>query len=220
MRYISAMTGLSKRSLLLFALAACLWRADARADAPFDYYVLALSWAPSWCRLEGDARDAATCDPSADAGFTLHGLWPQFEKGYPEFCRSSQRDPSRRETAEVADLFGSSGYAWYQWKKHGRCAGLDPADFYDAAREAVSRVRQPGILARIGREISLAPGVIEEAFLEDNPDLDADGITITCRHGHIMEARICLTPELDFRDCAPDIRRDCTSASAIFPPIR
>ena len=205
---------------LLTALGIATLAGRPAAAQEFDYFVLALSWAPSWCDLEGDERGALQCDPSQDAGFTLHGLWPQYEISYPEFCQTTQRDPSRRMTANQADLFGSSGAAWYQWKKHGRCAGLPATEFYDAARDAFERVQKPAILRRTGKELDLPPKVIEEAFLEENEQLSADGITITCRSGMIMEARICLTKELEFRRCGTDIRRDCSARSARFPPIR
>lgn len=222
MTYIDLMKQMSKRSHLhaAIAFAACLFSHAAHADDEFDYFVLALSWAPSWCALEGDDRDARQCDPSEDAAFTLHGLWPQYEISYPEYCRTSHRDPSRRETRRQADLFGSSGAAWYQWKKHGRCAGLDPADYYTTARAAFEMIDQPQIFQQIDEEISVAPSVIEEAFLEQNNTLTEDGITITCKSNHILEARICLTKELAFRKCGADVRRDCDRSSARFPPIR
>ena len=66
--------------------------AGSRGAGDFDYYVLALSWSPTYCALEGDARRDAQCDAGKDHGFTLHGLWPQFEKGWPSFCSGA---PSR-----------------------------------------------------------------------------------------------------------------------------
>ena len=104
-----------------FSLASGLLLAAPAAAQTFDYYVLALTWTPSWCAAEGEARDGQ-CDPGRDLGFTLHGLWPQFEQGWPEDCPSEEADPSRRETAAMADVMGSGSLAWYQWKKHGRRA--------------------------------------------------------------------------------------------------
>ena len=102
----------------------------------FDHHVLALSWSPSWCRAEGDARGARQCEPHRDHGWILHGLWPQHVRGWPEYCRTPARDPSRAETAELADLFGSAGAAWHQWRKHGRCSDLAPRAYFELAREA------------------------------------------------------------------------------------
>lgn len=81
-------------------------------------------------------------------------------------------------------------------------------------------IDRPEILRRIDEEMRLPPKAVESAFLEENEELDGDGITITCRDGHILEARICLTKLMEFRKCGMDIRRDCTASSARFPPIR
>jgi len=62
----------------------------------FDYYVLSLSWSPTWCALEGDASGAEQCDPAKDRGWVLHGLWPQYDRGWPEFCQTAERPPLTR----------------------------------------------------------------------------------------------------------------------------
>jgi ribonuclease T2 len=181
----------------------------------FDYYVLALSWQPTWFALEGERSEQCR----RPAGWTLHGLWPQYEQGWPSDCTTSERDPSRRETAAMADIMGSGGLAWYQWQRHGRCAGLDPADYFALARIAYAQIVRPDVLNRIEAPLRLPAEVVEEAFLRDNPDLTDDGLTVTCKSGHVHEVRICITRELEPRDCAADIRRDCTVADALLLPI-
>jgi ribonuclease T2 len=195
-------------------------QADGERAGEFDYYVMALSWNASWCAREGDRRGAGQCDTKHDHGFTLHGLWPQREAGWPSFCRTSERDPSKRQTGAMADIMGSGGLAWYQWKKHGRCSGLSGKDFLRLSRLAYERVNQPGILRRTGKDLILPPRVIEEAFLEANPELDADGVTVTCRNGYVQEVRVCLSRDLTPRACAPDTRRDCPARTATFPAMR
>lgn len=208
--------------LRLAALFACL-ALPARAEdvaGRFDYYVLALSWSSNWCMLEGDARGSPQCAEEEAFGWVLHGLWPQYERGWPQDCPTTRRNPSRAETAEVADLFGSSGSAWYQWNKHGTCSGLSSTDYYRLAREGYDRVTRPDIFRRLDSPVELPADVVEEAFLRDNPDLSRDGITITCRSGMIQEARICLTRDLDFRDCGADVVNDCTLEDALLHPMR
>jgi ribonuclease T2 len=90
-------------------------RAEGGQAGVFDYYVLSLSWSPNWCALEGDARSDDQCDPRHAHAFTLHGLWPQSETGFPSDCRSTARDPTRAETAAMADITGSPGLAWHEW---------------------------------------------------------------------------------------------------------
>lgn len=206
---------------LVMVLLLCAGIAEA-GDKPgvFDYYVLALSWSPTWCALEGDARRAPQCRASKDYGWVLHGLWPQYERGYPEHCQTTARAPSRRQTAEMADIMGSSGLAWYQWKKHGSCSGLSSADYYALARKAFESIQRPQILRRLDRPVTLKATVIETAFLEANRQLSRDMITITCRQGRIQEARICLSKSLEPRRCGSDVRRDCTLPNALLDPVR
>lgn len=204
--------------IITLALIASMARADGERAGEFDYYVMSLSWSPTWCALEGERRGSPQCD--ADLGWVLHGLWPQFEAGWPSYCNTSERNPSRRDTSEMSDLFGSAGSAWHQWNKHGRCSGLSSSDYYALSREAYSRVERPALFRQLDRSVRLPASVIEEAFLESNPGMDADQITITCKAGRIQEARICLTRDLKPRNCGQDARRDCAIQDALFDPIK
>lgn len=210
--------------LMLLAIAALCWSTTARAEGDragdFDYYVLSLSWSSAWCMLEGDSRGDPQCKSGRGLTFVLHGLWPQYEDGWPSFCRTTERDPTRAETATMADIMGGSGLAFYQWKKHGRCSGRSAQDYYRIARDAYRRVTIPDFFAKVDRPLEVPASVIEEAFLEANPGLSHDQITITCDEGLIQEARICLTPELDFRRCGDDVIRDCRLKDAVLEPVR
>ena len=209
---------------VLLALAIALTGAEARAEGEaagnFDYYVMSLSWSAAWCALEGDARDDPQCDDGRGLTFILHGLWPQYEKGWPSFCRTVERDPSRAQTAAMADIMGGSGLAFYQWKKHGRCSGLSPEAYYATARRAFGSIAIPELFLRVDEPLTLPASVIEEAFLEANPGLSGDQITITCKEGLIQEARICLTRELAPRRCGAEAIRDCRLSDAILEPVR
>lgn len=208
-----------RRLLALLTLIAAPAAAEDAAGR-FDYYVLSLSWSPTWCALDGDARNAAQCDADAGFGWVLHGLWPQFERGYPEYCATTGRDPSRAETAAMADIMGTPGLAWYQWKKHGRCAGLDPESYFAAARRAFANVVKPQVFRRLDAPVRLPASVVEEAFVKDNPSLFPDAVTITCKAGRIQEARLCLSrDDLAPRRCGADAIRDCAMTDALLDPI-
>jgi ribonuclease T2 len=203
--------------VLLVALAVPVRAEDVAGK--FDYYVMSLSWSPNWCALEGDVRGSTQCD-GADFGWVLHGLWPQYDRGYPQNCPTNATPPSRALTGAMADIMGTGGLAWYQWNKHGVCAGLSAPDYFALAREAYGRIVRPDVFRRLDRAVALPASVVQEAFLRDNPGLTADAITITCQSGYIQEARICLTRDLEFRDCGADVVRDCTLDRALFEPVR
>lgn len=208
------------RILLTLLMVAGAARADGEQPGQFDYYVMALSWSPNWCALEGDARNSEQCDPSLDHGWVLHGLWPQKERGWPSNCRANERAPSRAMTSAMADIMGTGGLAWHQWKKHGTCSNLSAQNYYRLSRVAYDRVTRPEVLRKLTRTVTLPVKVIEDAFLDANPDLQADQITVTCKSNHIQEVRICLTRELEFRRCGQDNLRDCSATKAVLNPIR
>ncbi|MDT8857216.1 ribonuclease T2 [Paracoccaceae bacterium Fryx2] len=195
-------------------------RAEGEAAGDFDYYVLALSWSATWCALEGDARGDAQCARGRGLTFTLHGLWPQHEAGWPSYCRTGVRDPSRAETAAMADVMGGAGLAWHQWKKHGRCSGLTAQGYFAVMRRALAGVRIPAVFAGVDRDLRLPAAVVEEAFVEANPGLSGDMVTVTCTRGRVQEVRICLDRDLAPRRCGADVRRDCALADALLGAVR
>lgn len=191
--------------------------AEGEKAGEFDYYVLSLSWSPNWCQLEGNARQSEQCEE--DHGWILHGLWPQFHRGYPSYCRTIERAPSRGMTAEMADIMGTSGLAWHQWKKHGTCTGLSATNYFALSREASGRITRPAVFRKLDQSVKLPARVVEQAFLKDNPQIEPDGLTVTCRDGHIQEARICLSRDLAPIPCGQDVMRDCTLTDALFHPV-
>lgn len=201
-------------------VAAGMARADGERAGQFDYYVLALSWSPTWCALEGDARNSPQCEASEDYGWVLHGLWPQYHRGWPAHCPTAERPPSRTMTRDMVDIMGSSGLAWYQWKKHGSCTGLSAPAYYALSREAFARVNRPEVFRKLDKPVRLPAKVVEEAFLKANPGWEPDMLTITCRNGRIQEARLCLSKTLEPVPCGQDVVRDCTMTDALFDPVR
>jgi ribonuclease T2 len=57
-----------------------------RVSGKFDYYVLALSWSPTYCASRAGRRDRQQCGTGRGYAFVVHGLWPQYEKGWPDFA--------------------------------------------------------------------------------------------------------------------------------------
>ena len=169
---------------------------------------------------EGDARRSPQCAQASGYGWILHGLWPQFNRGYPSFCRTIERAPSRGMTAAMADIMGTPGLAWHQWKKHGSCTGMSASAYYAISREAYGRINRPVVFRKLDRSVKLPASVVQDAFLKANPGLEPDSITITCRDGHIQEARICMSRDLEFVPCGRDVVRDCAMDDALFTPLR
>lgn len=215
----------SRRIAALMSLMVWVWLMPAVSAAQdrageFDHYLLALSWAPSYCAAEGGRRQDPRCAPGAGTGWALHGLWPQHAGGsWPEYCPTVQRPPSRAETAGQSDLFGTSGAAWHQWNKHGRCTGLSASAYFALSRAAIERLRLPPTPGSLRGTVS--PGQVAGAFVAANPGLDPSMLVTTCRDNAIHEVRLCLTRDLNPRPCDAAVRlRGCALTRARLPPVR
>lgn len=214
------------RGLLALAIAIlAAWPAAGQDRGPgqagaFDYYLLTLSWSPSWCALTGAARGDPQCDAGRGLTFTVHGLWPQYEAGYPTDCRTPEADPSRAQTAAMADIMGGAGLAFHEWRKHGRCTGLSAVDYFATLRRAHANLAVPPSFAGLSRDLRLDAQAIEDAFLDANPGLTDPMITVTCKQGRLRDLRICLTRDLAPRACAPDVAHDCTLPDALVAAPR
>ena len=184
----------------------------------FDYYVLALSWSPSFCEDSGD-RSSNQCNGSRDYGFVAHGLWPQNETGWPEFCDVRARVPERTVDA-MLPIMPAKGLIFHQWKKHGTCSGLDPREYFEVTKAAYDSVVIPKELRRLDRTLTIDPKVIEEAFIEVNPELDANEIVINCSKNRLREIKVCFDKTLTPRACGRDVNRECRSSSIRMPPVR
>ena len=152
------------KPLMILALAGLPLAAPAQDRAgDFDYYLLSLSWGPTWCRQTGDRSDAPECAAGSGGDFTVHGLWPQYERGYPAFCEPSGRPVSRPALEEAEGVFPDEGLARYEWRKHGTCTGESPAEYFRAARRARDLVAIPESLRSPRAEARVLPLAIERA---------------------------------------------------------
>lgn len=211
---------------LLAVFAAVLWAAPALAQGygsqpgRFDFYVLALSWSPGFCELEGDRKGRSQCDAGSGLGFVVHGLWPQYERGFPSEC-GAERNPTRMAMDEAREVFPEQGLARHQWRKHGTCSGLSPTDYFRATRLARDKVTIPPELVRPTKDLTLQPLAIERAFAEANPGLRPDMMSVTCRRGLLQEVRICMDKTLrGFRTCEEVDRSGCRGGSVTVEAVR
>ena len=84
-RISAGFAGLVLTALFGTAAASTAFAQDRRQNAPgeFDFYVLSLSWSPSFCeeaaeRGNGGRSQRAQCG-GRPFSFVVHGLWPQYE---------------------------------------------------------------------------------------------------------------------------------------------
>lgn len=192
----------------------------ATVEAGFDFYVLSLSWSPSYCEIEGADADKAQCDSGRPYAFVVHGLWPQFETGFPRDCPSSRGEPERALVDAMLDIMPAPGLVRHEWRAHGTCSGLSPEEYFAETRAAFAKIAIPAEFRRLERWTSVKPGELERAFAAANPGLGLDAMAPVCGKRFLSEMRICLTKSLDFRACAEIDRNACRLDKAVMPPVR
>jgi ribonuclease T2 len=196
---------------------------DRRQNEPgqFDFYVLALSWSPSFCEAAGERGRAPRQQCGARPySFVVHGLWPQYEKGFPEYC---QRDAPYVDDAVISsmlDLMPARGLVINQWKKHGTCSGLAPRAYFETVRKARAVVKIPEPYLDVKEVLSVTPDEVEEAFVAANPGLTRDAVAVTCDRRRLHEVRICMGRDFSFRPCPGVDARACRRDKLVMPPVR
>jgi ribonuclease T2 len=195
----------------------------------FDYYVLALSWSPTYCADGGEERNDPQCTLGAKGrpyAFVLHGLWPQYERGWPQECRTADRGwvPARIAN-RMLDIMPSKRLIFYQYRKHGTCSGLGVDGYFDLARKLHDKVQIPPRFEKVTDE-RMTVGVAELIgdFLKANPGLKPDMLTVQCggAGSRLKEVRVCFTKAGEFRTCGrnEDQRRLCSAERMYVPPVR
>src|SRR6476620_9994876 len=89
------------------------------ASGEFDFYVLSLSWSPSFCEASAERGPAPReqCGPPPSS-FVVHGLWPQYERGFAEFCQEPAPRFERNIVSSMLDLVQAPGLIFNEWAKH------------------------------------------------------------------------------------------------------
>lgn len=190
------------------------------AGEGFDFYVLSLSWSPSYCAAEGAGADRQQCAAGRPYAFVVHGLWPQFERGYPSDCPARRMRVPPALSASLLDIMPSEGLIRHEWRQHGTCTGLAQPDYFRVLRAAREKVAIPDQYRRLDGYRTVAPQEVEDAFLRANPTLRPDAVAVTCDRRYLREVRICMTRDLGFRACPQIDRRACRLPRAVMPPVR
>ena len=192
----------------------------------FDYYALVLSWSPSYC-AEASDRDNTQCNRSDGRrfSFVLHGLWPQYEKGYPGDCRTARRPFVPEPLIDrMLDIMPSRGLIIHEFRKHGTCSGLDADTYFNTARRLFQSVRIPERFKNPFEALFESPATIVRDFVRANPGLTPDSMAVACggAGNRLKEIHICFSKDGKLRSCGDNEnqRRMCSASSMFVPPVR
>jgi ribonuclease T2 len=211
----------------LTAVATMASAQDQRQNTPgeFDYYVLSLSWSPSFCEdaeeRGNNGRSQETQCGGRPFSFVVHGLWPQYEHGFPEYCQRPSPRLDRNIMTSMLDLMPAPGLIYNEWDKHGTCSGLAERAYFETVRKARAAIKIPPEFLQLSEEKTVAPDDVDAAFIKANPGLSTSAVAVTCNRTRLSEVRICLSKDLQqFHDCDEITRRACRRDQVTMPPVR
>jgi ribonuclease T2 len=221
-RLMAPLLGLAMAGLIAGAAPA----QDKRQNAPgeFDFYVLALSWSPSFCQAAHERGNSGRSIQTQCAGrpfsFVVHGLWPQYDHGFPNYCQRPSPRLARNIMTSMLDLMPAPGLIYSEWDKHGTCSGLGARAYFENIRKARASVKIPAEYLELSDTRLVTPVEVEEAFVKANPGLSSSAIAVQCDSKRLSEVRICMSKDLQFRACEEIDRRSCRRDKVVMPPVR
>jgi len=193
-------------------------------DSSFAYYSLVLSWSPSHCLRKDRAPAKLQCDSGKPYSFVLHGLWPQHEKGWPEFCGGSPK-VSKRLLDSMLDIMPARGLVKHQYKKHGTCSGLSAKSYFDLSRSLFSRISIPDRYQDPEEFVVTNGRDMRDEFISANPGLKPEMFAVNCSGGNenrLKEVKICFDKTGNFLKCGKNEKtsRLCKGRKITVPPTR
>ena len=138
---------------------------------------MALSRSPEHCAIKPADREQC----ARKLGFVLHGLWPQYQRGYPSDCTNKRLDPAMEQ--QFAGLYPSRFLYRHEWEKHGTCSGLSQADFHQLASDLRQKVRIPPPINRREEPLRKSSFQLKADLASANDWLAPDNITVARADG-------------------------------------
>jgi ribonuclease T2 len=212
--------------LFLFAIVALAQdRRGQGQNTPgqFDFYVLALSWSPSFC--EASAERAPHRAPDQQCGgrpfsFVVHGLWPQYERGFPAFCQVPAPRLNRNIVDRMLDIMPSPRLVFHEWDRHGTCSGLSANAYFETVRRAHAAIKIPAAYLELDKPTMVSADEVADAFVKANPGMSRAAIAVDCDSRRLSEVRVCLKRDFGFHDCPEVTRRACKRDRIVMPAVR
>ncbi|HAJ26885.1 MAG TPA: ribonuclease [Syntrophus sp. (in: bacteria)] len=221
-----------KRPFILFSLLIIVFTlscpayggsASRNVSGDFDYYVLALSWSPDFCAGQG-GNDSEQCGPGRNPGFVLHGLWPQYQKGFPQNCTSIPFPSSLKR--EFPGLFPNDRLYAHEWRRHGTCSGLSPREYLAAAQKLKQAAPLPSRYRNLREPVRTTTAALKKEFKALDAGLPDNGVAVFCSGSgrFLKEIFLCYNRQGKPTACSPEIMnksaRSCRQSDFLIRPGR
>ena len=209
----------------IFLFAVTAFAQDRRQGEPgkFDFYVLALSWSPSYCAAAQERAPNRAPDQQCSGrpfSFVVHGLWPQYEQGFPSYCRVPAPRLDGKIVGANLDMMPSPRLIFHEWDRHGTCSGLSAGAYFETVRKARAKVKVPEDYFDLAKPAMVTPDDVADAFAKVNPGLTRANFAVVCDKTRLTEVRVCLGKDFAFRDCGEVTKRACRAEKIAMPAVR
>jgi ribonuclease T2 len=198
--------------------------AKAPQSGVFDYFVLALSWSPTFCDGRNGRDNQSQCGPGRSFAFVVHGLWPQYNQGWPANCATDEDWVTQENINAMMPVMPSKKLIIHQWKKHGSCAGVSQADYFKATRLLFEKVKIPARYLSPTADVITTPEQLVTDFVKTNKDLAANMLSVQCGNSRdrarLSELRVCLDKRGSFAACGANESRSCRAQTLVMPRVR
>ena len=176
----------------------------------FDFYVLVLSWSPDYCA--GSVDDPQQCGVGKRLGFVLHGLWPQYTRGYPADCSNVKL--SKDVPATFPNLYPSSNLYVHEWNKHGTCSGLTPVEYLTLAKTLKESIAVPAAYRQPAKAFRTTVDDLRSAFVQANLALSAGALGVQCSGSgrFLKELYVCFSRDGQPIACSNEIQKDAANS--------
>jgi ribonuclease T2 len=192
----------------------------------FDYYALVLSWSPAFC-ADGTHSDSPQCATSGSRpfSFVLHGLWPQYQKGWPQDCRTESSpyvpDPLINQ---MLDIMPAKKLIIHEYRKHGTCSGLSPQDYFALSRKLFTSIKIPQRFQNPAQPQTVSPDLVMSEFMQNNPDIKPNMIAVGCGGpgNKMKDVHICISQDGKPTSCGRNENQSkmCSAPSMAVLPVR
>ncbi len=189
----------------------------------FDFYVLALSWSPEYCNSSG-TNDPQQCSVGRRLGFVLHGLWPEYDRGYPSDCSSIKLTSQVKE--QFPNLYPSPKLYDHEWEKHGTCSGLTPTEYLALSKRLKDSVVIPTAYRAPEQPLRVTVDQLKKEFIGSNVAFSAQTLAVFCSGSgrYLQELQVCFTQDGKPMACSDEIlkksSRSCQAADFLMRNVR
>ena len=222
-RQLTRIAAITFSTFFIFAVAVFAQEHRQGEPGDFDFYVLALSWSPSYCETTQNRAPNRPPDRQCAGrpfSFVVHGLWPQNERGFPSYCQVPAPRLDRNIVSRMLDLMPNPRLIFHEWDRHGTCSGLPPHAYFETVRKARAAVKIPENYLELGKPITVTPDEVAAAFVKANPGLSRAAVSVSCDGKRLTEVRVCLGKDFSFHNCAEISRRACRVDKIAMPAVR